>query len=1016
MKNQIRIPSTVATIEISSSCNAKCPWCTTGLKNRICPKTPEYMSPELFKRGLDRLFELGWITKGTKIELHHWGEPFLHPKLDEILQILTEKDLRFYLSTNGSVYKKLPASALKNLERLTISMPGMSTDSYEKIPRLDFWTVHENIWKFSADLKAAGVGKRLFIDFQVYQFNMAELSQAKQLAEELGATFTPNIAYFKDYRIAQSFLTGTMQKDMLYEAATQLFLHGYQKGGSGKDTHCRLWDQVCFDHAFNLVPCCRLTTDERLGNLFDDRIEDLTDRRIGYEECKKCMESGQCKSIVEGGLQENWYLYDSNGMSQDAYIEELKAQNLALDMRAEAQHVQIERLEAQNRALQESFDIISHAFFWKISKPLRWTLDNLKRGAHAVKTNSPLLMQSFRDYGKQGMKRVFTEYRIQKNQLLAEKTAELLTQNADNQPRLTVGREDPEPIIPREWIESLKVKPLISVIIAAKQLKERGPWLEKALDSLCEQRYQGYEVLLVADPADIACANGIAERYADRMTIRTVPLEEETAEIWTYRCKGVSLSQGSLIGFLEQEETLTANSLAYVLEEINEKPEKEWKLYLIPDDAVTEDDEHLGEDWKEGAGMWAGGAESLLHFGIFKKECFQEDYTSFENWLLSIKREEIFISTWTGCHGAAVRDVWEKSRVRCLAFYLPQFHEIPENNEWWGKGFTEWVNVKKALPLYPGHHQPRIPTELGYYDLGEPDGIEVQKKQIALAKEYGITGFCYYCYWFDNGKRLLEMPLDRHLHDKSLDFPFCLCWANENWTRRWDGGDSEILMPQSYAPGWAEQFILDMLPYLKDERYIRVNGAPYLLIYHLQDIPQPYKVINTWRTIARENGIERLHISAVRRTRDASEIKLSGNTLDSLTDFPPHLVGWYAIDHEDEKRFSMYKGQIKDYRKVCDLHMEMTKQDYTYFRTVMLEWDNTARKGKNSYVFEDFSFESFKKWLYYAKRYALRQNRPGEDLVFINAWNEWAEGTYLEPSEPLGRKALESTKEVLEWR
>ncbi len=1005
MKNPIHIPSTAAIIEISSSCNAKCRWCTTGSKNRICLATPEFMSPELFERGLDRLFQLGWITEETKIVLYNWGEPFLHPNLDEILHILTEKGLRFCLSTNGSIYRKLPANVLKNIEYLMISIPGMSKDSYEKIHRLDIETVRGNIQKFSEDLKAAGIGERLLINFHIYQFNISELNPAKHFAEELGATFTPNMAYFNDYRMAQSFLTGTMQKDELYEAATQLFLHGYQKNGSVRETHCHLWDQVCFDHEFNLVPCCRLTTDERLGNLFDDRSEDLMERRIGYEECKNCIESGQCKSIVEGGLQEGWYLYDENRMfreamagmaaqnaeqekriqAQEEHIGELEAENRTLGMTAEAQDAQIEQLRAHSRALQESFDTISNAFFWKMTKPARLILDSFKKKLHA-------------------------------GHLPAGNTSELPAQNAGNHSYPIVRHMDSEPIIPQERIESLNEKPLISVIIASKHLEERGPCLEKALDSLCSQRYQGFEVLLVADPADIACANGIAERYADRITVRTVPLGQETDDIRTYRCEGVSSSGGSLIGFLEQEETLTPNCLAYVLEAVNEAPAGKWKLYLIPDDAVTEGNKHLGEDWKEGAGLQAGGAESLLHFGVFKKEYFQGQYTSFENWLLSLKQEELFISRWIGCHGMAVRDVWNKSRVRCLAFYLPQFHEIPENNEWWGKGFTEWVNVRKARPLYPGHHQPRVPAELGYYDLGEPGGIEVQRKQIALAKEYDISGFCYYYYWFDNGKRLLEMPLDRHLHDKSLDFPFCLCWANENWTRRWDGGNSEILMPQGYKPGWAEQFILDMLPYLKDERYIRVNGAPYLLIYHLQDIPQPLKVINTWRSVARENGIERLHISAVRRTPDASEIKLSGYTLDSLTDFPPHLVGSFDIDHDDDRKFGLYRGQVKDYRKVCKLHMNMPKQNYTYFRTVMLDWDNTARKGKDAYVFEDFSFTGFKKWLYCAKRYALRQNRPGEDLVFINAWNEWAEGTYLEPSEPLGRTALEAAKEALEWR
>lgn len=360
MKNPIHIPATVATIEICSACNAKCRWCTTGARNRKCPIKPEYMSQELFERGLRRLLQLGWITKETKIELYNWGEPFLHPKLDEILHILTENGLRFCLSTNGSIYRKLPPDTLGNMEYLMISIPGMSKDSYEKIHRLDMGTVHENIRKFSVDLKERGVGEKLVINFHVYQFNLSEISTAKYFAEELGATFTPNMAYFNDYRMAQSFLTGTMQRDELYEAATQLFLHGYQKNGSNEETHCHLWDQVCFDHAFNLVPCCRLTTDDRLGNLFDDPGETLMDARIAYEECKSCIASGQCKYIVEGGLQEDWYLrFGEQGDGEKTIM----------------------RLKRENQQLRESFDSISNSTCWKITKPIRLALNALRPNA-----------------------------------------------------------------------------------------------------------------------------------------------------------------------------------------------------------------------------------------------------------------------------------------------------------------------------------------------------------------------------------------------------------------------------------------------------------------------------------------------------------------------------------------------------------------------------------------------------------------------------------------------------------
>ena len=223
-------------------------------------------------------------------------------------------------------------------------------------------------------------------------------------------------------------------------------------------------------------------------------------------------------------------------------------------------------------------------------------------------------------------------------------------------------------------------------------------------------------------------------------------------------------------------------------------------------------------------------------------------------------------------------------------------------------------------------------------------------------------------------------------------------------------------MPQTYKDGWAEQFILDILPYIQDERYIRVNGAPYIMIYNIQDIPDAGAAINTWRRIAAEHGIERLHISAVRRTVEASEFTHANHTLDSLTDFPPHLLNLINIDHDEPERFGLTPGQIKDYRKASRFHIHMGKQNYTYFRTPTLAWDNTARKGKNAYIFENFSFEEYQKWLYSCKRYTLRQNRPGENLVFINAWNEWAEGTYLEPSAPNGRAALEATRKALNMR
>ena len=659
------------------------------------------------------------------------------------------------------------------------------------------------------------------------------------------------------------------------------------------------------------------------------------------------------------------------------------------------QQAVIENQRQYIESLKESFDAISNSHIWKATKPLRVVLDKVK---------SPLRKEK-----ESATPKTSTAENKSPANIVEDKTS-----TAGNEFPVNNAGEESEPSIPKEWLDIQRRRPLISIVIAVKGQTEREVHLKKALESLCTQCYQNLEVVLVADAAERLLVRDIMSSFSDRLSIRSADLESDTQDRWSYWNEGVAVSNGSLIGFLEQEDTLTPNCLAYVIEAYNESVVKNWKLYLIPDAYQLSDGALFFEDFKADVGWLPGDIQGMLRFAVFEKKYYQSDRYAFEQWFLSLKREQIFISPWIGCYGEAVKDVWEDSKVRCIPFYLPQFHEIPENNKWWGEGFTEWDNVKKAEPLYKGHHQPRIPGELGYYDLEGEEGAKIQKKQIALAKEYGLAGFCYYYYWFDNGKRLLEMPLDRHLHDQTMDFPFCLCWANENWTRKWDGQEDEILMSQTYQPGWAKQFILDILPYMKDERYIRVNGAPFLLIYNLWDIPNPGEAIHTWRTVARQNGIEDLHISAARRTTDAKELQQSGYTLDSLTDFPPHVLEDKNL--EENSRFGQVRKHVMDYRKACAFHADMPKQSYTYFRTAMLEWDNTSRRGEDGTVFEEFSIEEYKKWLYAIKRYELRHNRPGEDLVFINAWNEWAEGTYLEPSEPLGHAALEATKEVLERR
>ncbi|HLM53855.1 MAG TPA: glycoside hydrolase family 99-like domain-containing protein, partial [Pseudoxanthomonas sp.] len=218
-----------------------------------------------------------------------------------------------------------------------------------------------------------------------------------------------------------------------------------------------------------------------------------------------------------------------------------------------------------------------------------------------------------------------------------------------------------------------------------------------------------------------------------------------------------------------------------------------------------------------------------------------------------------------------------------VAFYLPQFHTIPENDEWWGKGFTEWRNVTRALPQFEGHHQPRLPGDLGFYDLRN---VEVMREQARLAKEYGIGAFCFYFYWF-GGKTLLETPLRNWLNDPTIDFPFCLCWANEKWTRTWDGRGDEILIDQRHSPEDEIAFIKYIADYFRDPRYLRVGGNPLLLIYRPQSLPNALASSHRWREWCRLNKIGELHIAYVESFERPVPKQIG---FDSAVEFPPNLM------------------------------------------------------------------------------------------------------------------------------
>ena len=344
--------------------------------------------------------------------------------------------------------------------------------------------------------------------------------------------------------------------------------------------------------------------------------------------------------------------------------------------------------------------------------------------------------------------------------------------------------------------------------------------------------------------------------------------------------------------------------------------------------------------------------------------------------------------------------------VKVIAFYLPQFHPIPENDTWWGKGFTEWTNVSKAFPNFEGHYQPHLPGELGFYDLRVP---EVQQRQIELAKKYGIYGFCFYYYWF-GGKRLLERPINQFL-DSNIDFPFCLCWANENWTRRWDGAENEILIGQVHSEHEYADFIRDIAPFFLDKRYIRVEGKPLLVVYRVDILPNPLKAVEIWRTECQKMGIGDIYLVSA-QSFGITDPRPYG--FDAAVEFPPHNLGEGEIDKSLLPITNPeFQGRIFDYGVTAQTMMQKNKAEYVLFKTVMPSWDNTARKQNHGHIFIDSTPAVYKNWLKNAVSYSKQYLDEDKRFVFINAWNEWAEGTHLEPDQFHGYAFLQATADAI---
>ena len=354
------------------------------------------------------------------------------------------------------------------------------------------------------------------------------------------------------------------------------------------------------------------------------------------------------------------------------------------------------------------------------------------------------------------------------------------------------------------------------------------------------------------------------------------------------------------------------------------------------------------------------------------------------------------------------KDLVRSSGVRLIAFYLPQFHCIPQNDTWWGKGFTEWTNVQKAQPQFQRHDQPRVPLNSDYYNLEDKN---VQRRQIELAKKHGIGGFCFYFYWF-GGTRLLELPVKNYLNDPTLKHPFCLCWANENWTRRWDGLDQEILIKQAHSKGDDIDFISYVSQYFKDPRYIRVEGKPLLLVYRPSLLPSAKATADRWREWCIDNGVGEIYLAYTQSFQAVDPIDYGYN---AAIEFPPNRSQPQNLTRLTEGKAKAFSGKIYDWRSFVDRSSEYKTPAYKLIRAVNTGWDNTARRKSKATIFVNNTPEFYAVWLYRAIIRSWEEQKAGEEdpIVFINAWNEWAEGAYLEPDQTHGYAFLQATRRAL---
>ena len=355
-------------------------------------------------------------------------------------------------------------------------------------------------------------------------------------------------------------------------------------------------------------------------------------------------------------------------------------------------------------------------------------------------------------------------------------------------------------------------------------------------------------------------------------------------------------------------------------------------------------------------------------------------------------------------------------KARVIAFYLPQFHPIPENDKWWGKGFTEWTNVAKAKPLFKGHYQPRIPADLGFYDLRLP---EVREQQAQMAREAGIEGFCYWHYWFSHDKKLLEKPFQEVLQSGKPNFPFCLGWANHNWTNKsWEAGTRQqkemTLMEMVYNENEYRKHFYDVLPAFKDKRYITVDGKPIFYIWSALGIPNPKEFIQLWQRLAKENGLKGIYFIGHGAIENREKILNLGfdafndsSTLEILRKTNKISFLWKKMRALVFKRPIVFKYSEAQKYWTKDIHKQIDT-----IPTITPNWDHTPRSNNKGIVLQGSTPQKFKKHLSDVVNCVI--DKPYENrIIFLKSWNEWGEGNYIEPDLQYGTKYLEVLKEVI---